>query len=678
MMSKVCWVTEPNGYLEPQLDASGFGSVIPKTVIELFQETVKKHGHRNAIGYKLKKSNKSVGDWRFWTYKDYWAQCMRFAKSLVFLKIESFKIVNILGFNSPEWFFACLGSVLAGCIGTGIYITNTPAACRYISEHSKAEVVVLEGNHQLEKYCGFTRDDLPNLKVLVVYGEAIERNLAAKCAFPVYPWDEFMGLGEKVSESDVDLRGAKIKPGNCATLIYTSGTMGSAKAVMISHDNLTWTARNILENYTDFNHTERIVSYLPLSHVAGQLIDMYLSMGLGACAYFAEPDALKGTLTNTLKEVRPTLFFGVPRVWEKIEEKMVQMGRANSGLKRALSQWAKGLGAERCRRLQYGNDRSVPACYSCAHALVLSKVKQALGLDQAKMCITAAAPIALGTMQYFASLGIPIYEVFGQSECLGPHTFSTANAWKIGTCGRPMKGTVTKIAEGSGELCYRGRHIFMGYMYMPEQTAETFDEEGFLRSGDIAVLDDDADPDLNLSRGPGLDLGPGLLRGGFLRVTGRIKELLITAGGENIPPALIEGEVKKALPGALSNCLVIGDKRKYLTMLVSLKVNVDAAGNLLDSLAPDCLHVGAQIGSSATTYSAAKADPLWRAHVDAGVRAANQQSVSRAQLVQKWDWLPADFTEKAGELTPTLKLKRSVVYAKYAALIDALYASGDN
>mmetsp|Transcript_28982 Transcript_28982/g.57851 ORF Transcript_28982/g.57851 Transcript_28982/m.57851 type:complete len:661 (-) Transcript_28982:143-2125(-) len=660
-MSGAHWVTEPDAQINIKIDQSGFGSIAAKTIVQVFRETVRKHGDRNAMAFKAKVDGKVSEQWKFWTFKQYWDDCITFGKALVHLKVDPYKIVNILGFNAPEWFIASNGAILAGCIGAGIYVTNTAEACQYISEHSKAEIVVVEGNAQLKKYLNFTTTTLPHLKAIVVYGEDVDSALVSKCAFPVYSWGNFMALGSGIATEAVDARGAAVSPGNCASLIYTSGTTGPPKAVMISHDNLCWTAHNVMEHYLQLNHEERVVSYLPLSHIAGQLVDVYLTMFVGGCAYFAQPDALKGSLPHTMKEVRPTLFFGVPRVWEKIAEKMQQVGRENSWLKQQIGAWAKGKGFQRAQMVQYGGPGGAPCCFGLANSLVLSKVKEALGLDQARVCFTAAAPIAVETLNYFASLDVHIYEVFGQSECTGPHTFSSTHCWKIGSCGRPMKGTVSKIDKTTGELCYRGRHVFMGYMYMPDKTAETIDEDGFLHSGDVAAFDDDSDPDLK--EGPG----------GFMRITGRIKELIVTAGGENVPPVLIENEMKAEMP-AISNCMVIGDKRKFLSMLVSLKVNPEADGRPSDNLTADSLFVGEQIGSSATTYSAAKEDPKWKEYIDKGMKAANARTTSNAQIVQKWVWLPVDFSEKAGDLTPTLKLKRSVVADNNRDLIDSIYA----
>eukprot|EP01031_Cornospumella_fuschlensis_P007437 gene7437-9210_t len=204
----------------------------------------------------------------------------------------------------------------------------------------------------------------------------------------------------------------------------------------------------------DLNHLDRAISYLPLSHIAAQLIDVYCIMTLGAKVYFAQPDALKGSLTVTMKEVHPTFFFGVPRVWEKIQEKMAAIGRSNKGIMKVLGDYAKKMGKEKSRMNQFGEGGGAPCCYGVVNALILKKIKEALGLDQAKGCFTAAAPIAPETLWYFASLDIPVYEVFGQSECTGPHTVSAAKAWKVGACGRPMLGTESRIDPNNGELCY--------------------------------------------------------------------------------------------------------------------------------------------------------------------------------------------------------------------------------
>jgi long-chain-fatty-acid--CoA ligase ACSBG len=456
------------------------------------------------------------------------------------------------------------------------------------------------------------------------------------------------------------------KPGHCCTLIYTSGTTGPPKAVMLSHDNVTWTTTRMAEDYSlDLNHTDRLLSFLPLSHIAAQLIDIHIPITLGAATYFAQPDALKGSLVNSIKDIQPTVFFGVPRVWEKIQEKMVQVGRGNGGVKKMIATWAKGVGTEKNKLAQYGKAGGVPFGYACANKIVFATIKKTLGFDKCRGFFTAAAPISVDTLNYFASLDIPLYEVFGQSECTGPHTVSSYGNWKIGACGRPLYGTQSKIDSETGELCYRGRHIFMGYMYMPKETAATIDNEGYLHSGDVAEFDSD---DSAYSPSPS----------GFMKITGRIKDLIITAGGENVPPILIENEMKAAMV-ALSNCMVVGDKRKYLAMVVSLKTEVDPVTNApTDVLAADSLFVARQIGSSALTVKEALADPLWNAYFDDGLKKGNAMSTSTAQIVQKWKLLPVDFSEAAGDLTPTMKVKRNVLLKKYAQVIDSIYAADED
>jgi len=651
--------TEPHQCVDIRMGDSGAAGVAPLSIIETFLNTVQKHGTRNAIAQKKKINGVLEPNWRFWTWQEYWNECVKFAKSLISLNVGLHKITNIIGFNSPEWFMANNGSILAGCIAAGIYTTNTSDACLYISTHSKAEVIVVEDLKQLMKYAN-RGSETPFLKAIVVYAAKPDESTRAMFNVPIYTFQEFLELGASVPDSEVENRYTSILPGHCSTLIYTSGTTGPPKAVMISHDNVTWTVKTLLDNYLEMNHTDRIASYLPLSHIAGQLIDIHAPMYLGACTYFCQPDALKGSLTNTLKDMRPTLFFGVPRVWEKIEEKMRALGRESTGVKKMLSTWAKSCGSEHSRRCQFGGDRGAPFGYGCANSIVLSKIKEALGLDQAKYCYSAAAPITVETVEYFASLDIPIYEVFGQSECTGPHTVTSPLAWKIGYCGRPMPGTETKIAPGTQELCYRGRHIFMGYMYMEDKTAETIDAEGYLHSGDVADFDE--------NNVPGIPPPSG-----FMKITGRIKELIITAGGENVPPVLIENEMKAAMP-ALSNCVVIGDRRKFLSMLLTLKTEVNPdTGEPSDVLFGDAVIAGQQIGSSARTVGQVLNDPLWTKYFNDGMKVANAKTTSNAQIVQKWTLLPVDLSEKAGDLTPTLKLKRNVVTDKYAAAIDAMY-----
>jgi long-chain-fatty-acid--CoA ligase ACSBG len=381
--------------------------------------------------------------------------------------------------------------------------------------------------------------------------------------------------------------------------------------------------------------------------------------GTGCQVVFAQPDALKGTLAATLKEARPTLFFGVPRVWEKFYEKLQEVARSSTGIKKVLSTWAKAQALAYWEGQQMGNEPNHPFFLFLARTL-LHKVHAALGFDRCEGYFVSAAPIEVKILKYFSSLDIPIMEIFGQSECTGPHTSNQTTAFQFGSCGRPLLGTRTKVDPNTGELTYTGRHIFAGYLGMPDKTAEAIDPEGWLHSGDVIRITEHNDPEVPPPSG-------------FVYITGRIKELIITAGGENVPPVLIEDALKGAMP-ALSNAMVIGDKRKFLTVLLCLQVEVDGDGVASNVLTGQAKVVGKQIGSAANTTEEARNDPKWRAYFDEGVKAANAKAASNAQKVGKWSLLDTDFTEKGGELTPTLKLKRSVAAEKYAAVIEAMYA----
>ena len=329
-----------------------------------------------------------------------------------------------------------------------------------------------------------------------------------------YSWDDFLELGSGVKDSEIEKRQSIVRPGNCSTLIYTSGTTGPPKAVMISHDNAVWTTGVMAEAYMDINSTDRVVSYLPLSHIAAQIIDLHIPMRTGACTYFCQPDALKGTLTMTMADVRPTIFFGVPRVWEKIQEKMLAIGRETKGLLKVLSTWAKSQGMGKSVMNQYPGT-GAPMCYGCANAIVLSKIKKKLGLDQAKACFTAAAPIA-PEMSKFHVLDIPVYEVFDSPNALAL-TLCLPRGGRVSVDAHCMAPSLRLRPQVN---CRRGRHTY-GHG-MPDKTKETIDD-GFMHSGDVAEFDDDGDENI-VTAGPGLH-----------EDYGRIKELTLLLVARTFP-----------------------------------------------------------------------------------------------------------------------------------------------
>ena len=314
----------------------------------------------------------------------------------------------------------------------------------------------------------------------------IKKNLPS---VPVYTFADFLKLGESVDDEVLVARAKAMKPGHTCTLIYTSGTTGPPKAVMITHDNITWTVRAMLTYVPGgtLHNNDHIISFLPLSHVAAQMLDMHMPLQTGAQCHFAQPDALKGSLAATLKAVRPTIFFGVPRVWEKFYDKLQEIGKSSTGLKKVLSTWAKGQALRHWESVEFGSTTGGALLYPLAKKL-LRKIHVALGFDRCASFFVSAAPIEVKILKYFTSIDIPIMELFGQSECTGPHASNRLEAFKIGSVGRPMPGTETTISPENGELCYRGRHIFAGYMNMEEKTNETIDADGWMHSGDVVKV----------------------------------------------------------------------------------------------------------------------------------------------------------------------------------------------
>ncbi|XP_028672029.2 long-chain-fatty-acid--CoA ligase ACSBG2 [Erpetoichthys calabaricus] len=641
------WTSQGDGDVKLRIRESGHAAKSPITVHQLLTRAVDKFGDYVALAAK------EGEQWNTLTYKEYYQQCRAAAKSFLKLGLQRFHGVGILGFNSPEWFIADIGSILAGGFAVGIYTTNSADACQYVAENCHANIIVVENHKQLTKILQI-QDRLPHLKAIIQYKETLKEKKPN-----LYTWAEFMEVGKDVLDKELDAVINSQKPNQCCTLIYTSGTTGNPKGVMLSHDNITWTAYGTgkmvqLRDAPDMQET--VISYLPLSHIAAQMIDLWLPIQHGASTYFAQPDALKGSLANTLKEVRPTAFMGVPRVWEKMQEKMKSVGAKSSTVRRKVAAWAKDVGLQTNLSRMNGSS-SLTLNYRLAKKLVFKKVRKALGLDRCTKCYTGAAPITRDTLEFFLSLDIPVYELYGMSESTGPHTISVPSAFRLTSCGKEIPGCDTKILnpdnEGVGEVCFWGRHVFMGYLNMEEKTIESLDEEGWLHSGDLGKHDED----------------------GFLFITGRIKELIITAGGENIPPVPIEDSVKEMLP-VISNAMLIGDRRKFLSMLLTLKSNINPdTGDPEDDLATEAIEFCRNLGSSATKVSdiVGGKDKAVYAAIHEGITQLNEKATSNAQKIQKWLLLEKDFSMPGGELGPTMKLKRPVVMKIYKDQIENFY-----
>ncbi len=585
-----------------------------RTVMEVFERVAERKHDRPALQWK------QGSGWKTKTWSEYRDEVRQAAKAMISLGLQPGKGVSIIGFNCVQWVVANVAAIYAGGRPAGIYTTNSAEQCHYVAEHSEAQVIVCEDTEQLDKFLS-VRDRLPEVKAFILMrGDSSHED--------VYGWPEFLERSKDVDDATLQARIDAQRPDDVCEYIYTSGTTGNPKAVMISHDNVTWTAKAALDTlgYAD---GDLVVSYLPLSHIAEQIMSLHGPMVTQGCTAFAESIEKLG---DNLKEVRPTMFLAVPRVWEKIQGKIVKAASANTGLKKKIGAWARAQGLAGGYADQKGQPR--PMLFGLANKLVFSKVREQLGLDRSRVQITSAAPISKDTLEFFLSLGVPIMEVYGMSECTGPATVSLPGSYVTGKVGPKLPGTEMKLAE-DGEVLMRGRHVFKGYYKSPEATAEALDAEGWLHSGDIGVIDDR----------------------GFLQITDRKKDLLITAGGENIAPQVIEGQLK-AIP-AVSQAVVVGDRKKHLSALFTLDETK------LESIV-------AEAGSSATTMAEAAGDDKVKAWLMKQVEEINEH-LARVQTIKKIAILPADLSIEGGELTPTMKVKRKVVNEKYAEVIEAFY-----
>jgi long-chain acyl-CoA synthetase len=532
--------------------------------------------------------------------------------------------------NRSEHVLADLGAVHAGGLGVTLYATLAPEQIAFVAGDCDARIAVLDGAAELARWRPIL-DQLPGIKKIVV------RDPAACPAGDQYlTWADFVALGRQrfaAEPGEITARMAAIKPDDPLALLYTSGTTGNPKGVLLTHRNILYEMA-AADTMGVIIPRVRWVSYLPLAHIAERMFSVYLPIHAAGHVHFC-PDAAR--LVQVIGKVRPTAFFGVPRVWEKIRAGIqALLAVEQDEAKRAAVQQAMDIGRRYVESCQYGRTTSpeLEAQFRAADEQVLGPIRSLLGLGEADAVSSAAAPLPPDVAAFFAGLGMKILDVYGMTETTGAFTANTLAEFKLGTVGRPAAGMEVAIAD-DGEILVRGPLTTPGYLNRPDLTAALIDADGWLRTGDIGTIDAD----------------------GFVSVTDRKKELIITAGGENIAPATVEN-VLVAHP-LIGQALAYGDRRPYVVALLTLDGEVAPAW-------------ARARGITAGSLAALAADPQVLAEVAAGVAAANER-LARVQQVKRWRLLPVEWTAETEELTPTLKLKRRVVHAKYADDIDALY-----
>eukprot|EP00033_Pygsuia_biforma_P002504 GCRY01002774.1.p1 GENE.GCRY01002774.1~~GCRY01002774.1.p1 ORF type:complete len:654 (+),score=167.21 GCRY01002774.1:167-2128(+) len=645
------WVSTFKEKKPIRIGKSGYEAATPMTIMETFEKITQKFESRIAF------SRKKEGQWVSYTWGQYRELVKQCARAFISLDVTPSDSVAILGFNSPEWFISFLGAIFCGAKACAIYTTNGAETCKYIVENCSATVVVVDSPVQREKILQVNELLEDNKQLKIIEWNSSDDELSSG----VLSFEAFMALGEAALSPAPDSLGDQLewrmkeqRPDSCASLIYTSGTTGPPKGVMLSHDNFTWTATTGAA-VVGITEEDVLVSFLPLSHVAGQVLDIFMPMVTGCKVVFASPDALKGSLVVTLREARPTLMLAVPRVWEKMMFSLKEAGAQTKGLKRSIASWAKGVGLRGNTARQYG--RSVPWGWTIADTLVFSKVKHKLGLDRCRGFFTAAAPLRPDVQEFLASLNMPLYEIYGLSEATGPHTISYWDGhYRFGSVGQALAGTEIRIAgqpagETDGEILLRGRNIFMGYLGNSAESQDSLDDEGWLHTGDQGHLDEE----------------------GFLYITGRFKELIITAGGENVPPRRIEELLVSNGSPLIARVFVVGDQKKFLSCLLALQVEMEgecATERLTAVAQKQWAKAGVEARVVQDVVDSETAKDIIQKSIDLY---NDTQAISRAQKIQCWRILPTDFSIAGGEMTPTMKIKRKVVQKKYADEIEAMY-----
>jgi len=619
----------------------------PISVWTMFNNTVQRRADVIAL------SVLRDGKYETWTYKQYQDDVKSVAKAFLKLGLKRYHGVGIMGVNAPEWNISAVAGIISGGLTTGIYATNSVEATAYVARHSRANIMVLEDQEQLEKIQA-SSESLPELKHIIQY--------SGKPASPdVISWQQLLEIGRAEPDTHLMERLQDQSVNEPCSLVYTSGTTANPKGVMMSQDNLTWLLRQQGNFYNWPMDKATFVSYLPTSHIAGYLIDIFISMYLGATVHFADKMALQGTLVNTLKDARPTILMGVPRVYEKIHEKLMEVGKKNPGLKKSIADWAKASCYLHHQAEMNGKSGS-SLSYKLASKTVIAKVKSELGLDQVQSFHSGAAPTSPEIFNYFLSLDIPIQEAYGSTESSAfvgcrHNRYTSSTKSKAGTVGIPIPGMECKIdnpdSTGLGEICSRGRQNCIGYLWEKEKTEELVDAEGWLHLGDLGRLDNQ----------------------GFLTINGRMKEIIITGAGKNIAPVPIEEKIKAEMVDIISAVMVVGDKRKHLSCILTLRTELDAANQPTDVLHPNVIQWARSLGSKATTVSQLlkeKSEAI-DASIMKSIQKVNNKADHNALKVHKFMVAPRDFTLAGGELTPTLKMKRFVIQEMYAKEIDKLY-----
>jgi long-chain acyl-CoA synthetase len=596
------------------------------TIVHRFRAQVRARPQHPALRYH------DGAGWRQLDWAEYGRAVEETAAGLIDLGIAPGDRIGLLSGNQPAWHITDLATMSIGAVTVPVYPTSSSSQVAYVLVDSGARVCFVEDSEQIAK-------------VLLRLGElpALER-IVGLSHLPSLDHDALVvdlgrlrtrGAGRLRAEPEIVAeRVAGLRPDDVATLVYTSGTTGPPKGTIITHRNIEWTV-GAVESLVGLRPDDRFLSYLPLSHIAERVTSHVGQIVSGGETWFARSLA---TVPEDLRDCRPTIFFAVPRVWQKVHDAILEQVGSRPRPIRAAFQRYVASGLQILSATESG--RPVDAVTRWTHwtldRALGATIRRGLGLDRARLVVSAAAPIHPDLVRWYHALGLPIAEVWGQTEDCGPATLNPPGAIRFGTVGRPLPGVEVRVA-GDGELLVRAGSVCRGYHRQPEASAALVDSDGWMSTGDLGSIDDD----------------------GYVTITGRKKDLIINAAGKNISPSEIESRL--AMEPLIGQAVVIGDGRRYLVALLALDPDVAAEW-------------AAEHGTFADIDALAD-DPALRAAVAASVDRVNREHAPVEQI-KKWRILREALTVEGEELTPTMKVKRAVVAERNAELIEAMYADG--
>lgn len=576
---------------------------------------------------------KKLGIWRSWTWRQTGEAVREIAGGLMSLGFAPGECASILSNTVIEWVLADLAVLSCGGVSNGIYPTDAASQVHYLCEDSRTTILFVEDDEQLDKALE-VRDQLPLLRKIVVFDMEGLRDLDEP---DVLSLADLRALGRSYLAQHpvaVEARVKACQPADLAILVYTSGTTGKPKGAMHSHRGLVYTVRGYNTLVAQDEHDERMC-FLPLCHIAERMGGEYFALYTGSILNFVENPE---TIPENVREIAPTVFTAVPRVWEKFYSGVMIALKEASSVQQAAYAWGIGVGTRIADKVMAGEPVNawLKLQFRMARLIALDNARKLIGIHRARFCVTGAAPISPELVKWYMALGVPMLEVWGMTETCGASTGVPVDRIKPGSIGPAASFNEVKLDPATGEILVRGTNVFMGYLNLPEKTAETIDKDGWLHTGDVGVMDAD----------------------GFFRITDRMKDIIITAGGKNVTPSELENELK--FSPYITDAVVIGDKRPYLTAIVMIdQENVEKFAQDHD----------VPFSNYQSLTRSQEVQDLIQAEMD-----RVNKKFARVEQIKKFFLLETQLSSEDEELTPTMKLKRKLVEKKYADRIEAMYA----